>query len=312
MLPRRFRIFRKGVNPSSKGPILFDEQAAKDVMACYQQQAVKVMIDLEHLSLDDTASNYDPDARGWTTFELDKGELWASTVEWTPDGATRLEDKRQRYISPAFTVDKETRRVKAVVNLALVGMPATHDAQDLLAASRFARLSAKFPNSNVETLTLKVDSMPPEILQMLGLPPEATAEDVVAALKALMAKTASKDTPPPVPGAEAEKMAAKILALTTRAEAGDKAVEELAKIRKAEEESKRSVLLSKLPKNLEEWGNKQSIASLEEFIKHSAPRIEEEQIVESDKDKLTAVELEACKATGTDPEAFLKFKKGNK
>ncbi len=234
MLPKRFRIFRKGLNPSSKGTVLFDEQAAKDVMACYQKQGVKVMIDLEHLSLDDSSNNYDPDARGWVKLEVEDGDLWASSADWTPDGQNRLEDKRQRYISPAFTVDKETKRVKAVLNLALVGMPATHEAQDLLAASRFARLSAKFPDSNLETLTLKVDSMPPEILQMLGLPPEATAEDVVAALKALMSKTASKETPP-APVAD-DKVEAKVLALTVRAEAGDRAVAELAKIRKTEEE----------------------------------------------------------------------------
>ncbi len=312
MLPKKIRLFQKGLNKSSKGTVLFDEQAARDVMSCYQQQDINLMIDLEHLSLDDSAPNYDPDARGWTKLEVIEGELWASSVDWTDDGKERLKDKRQRYISPAFTVDKETRRVKAVLNLALVGMPATHGAQDLLAASRFSRLYAKFPDTNLETLTLKVDSMPPEILQMLGLPPEATAEDVVAALKALMAKTLSQEPPPAPKEGEDKLMAAKILALTVRAEAGDKAVAELNKIKKAEQDAKHTVLLSKLPKNLEEWGAKQSVESLEEFIKHSKPsEIEEEKVVENS-EELSPEELQACKATGTDPEKFLKFKKGSK
>jgi phage I-like protein len=313
--PKKFRIFKKGINSSTKGDILFDEQAAKDVMSQYAQHGVKVMIDLEHLSLDDTAPNYDPDARGWCKFEVIKGELWAVDVTWTPDGKDRLEGEKQRYISPAFARNKDTGRVSLVLNMALVAMPATNEAQDLLAASRFTILASRFPNEQIGTLTLKVDYMPPEILAMLGLTPEATAEDVAAAIKALLSKASA--TPPPAPAAgEDPKVAATILALTTRAQKGDAAIAELKAIKDAESATKRNQLLGKLPKALEAWGAKQSIETIEEYIKHAEPSEPEKEKAKSsggnsEDIQLTEAELTVCKATGTKPADLLKFKRDN-
>src|SRR6185295_17430879 len=102
--PSEFRIFAAGENATTKGIFVFNEQAARDVMASYEAHGIDVMIDLEHLSLESSeqSRNFDPDARGWCKLELRNGELWATGVTWTPDGETRLREKRQRYISPAF------------------------------------------------------------------------------------------------------------------------------------------------------------------------------------------------------------------
>jgi phage I-like protein len=315
MNPKKFRIFRKGLNPSSKGTFLFDEAAAKAVMDHYAQEGVEIMIDLEHRSLNDDSKNYDPDARGWCKLEVINGELWATNVRWTLDGESRLSEQRQRYISPAFTVDKESGRVQAVLNLALVAMPATHGAQDLLAAARFAALTAKFPSSNVQTTTLSMGSeenrMPPELLTMLGLSAEASADDVMNALKAVLAKV----PPPPAPGtpdpaAELARLSARVLGLEERAKAGDKAVAELKAIKDKEEADKRTALLSKVPKNLEAWASKQPIPVIEEYLAAAGaseparePATPAGSTVELSKD-----ELEVCKATGTDPKKFLDFK----
>lgn len=129
-----FRILKAGVNKTTKGDFLFDARAAESVMAAHKAASVDGMIDLEHLSLDQSSPNYDPDARGWYGLELRDGELWATGVQWAPDGVTRLTDRRQRYISPAFS--RYGNRVKAIVNLALVAMPATYEAQPLIAASQ--------------------------------------------------------------------------------------------------------------------------------------------------------------------------------
>jgi hypothetical protein len=135
--PSEFRLFRKGENRTSKGTYLFDELAASEVMAVYRAHGVDIAIDLEHLSLEDPeqSRNFDPDARGWTRLELRNGELWAVGVTWTTDGAARLREKRQRYISPAFTVDPESRRITTVLNIAITAMPATDNIQPLVAAS---------------------------------------------------------------------------------------------------------------------------------------------------------------------------------
>lgn len=137
-LPTEFRLFAAGWNETSKGSYLFDEEAALATMAAYAQWGVDLAIDLEHQMFDGTSA--DPtakDARGWFRLELRKGELWAVDVRWTEDGAERLRQRRQRYVSPAFQFDKD-KRVQAVLNVAITSMPATYEAPALVAASRTA------------------------------------------------------------------------------------------------------------------------------------------------------------------------------
>jgi hypothetical protein len=137
--PREFRVLRYGLNPNLNGPpILFDEEAAGNVAQSFKQHGTDAMIDLEHLSLDDTAPNYDPDARAWFKWEVRKDangkpELWAAEVSWTPDGTRRLSDRTQRYFSPVFRHDAK-RRPTRMVNLALCAMPALDSLEPLVAA----------------------------------------------------------------------------------------------------------------------------------------------------------------------------------
>lgn len=141
-LPTEIRLFTPGVNQTEKGPFLFDAEAAKRVMAHFLARGVDVMFDLEHLSTDDEAPNYDPDARGWGKLEVRNGELWATGVTWTPEGAQRLTEKRQRYVSPFLSweeTDDGQRRIVEIVNIAICANPATHDAPELVAASKLRR-----------------------------------------------------------------------------------------------------------------------------------------------------------------------------
>lgn len=137
--PTEFRLFSYGWNDTEKGKFLFDQKAAADVMSAYKKWSVDVSIDLEHQMLDDQPSP-DPtskDARGWCNLELKAdGSLWAVNVKWTPDGEARLTQKRQRYISPAFSFDPESKRIEQIINVAITSIPATHGTPALVAASR--------------------------------------------------------------------------------------------------------------------------------------------------------------------------------
>lgn len=139
-LPTEFRIAAPGVNNTTKGPYLFDADAARAVMAEYAREGVDQMIDLNHDSLDPATCRQRADAAdamGWYRLELRAdGSLWAVDVRWTPEGEARLRAKKQRYISPAFTFDAKTGRMHEMINCALVGMPATHNTEALVAASR--------------------------------------------------------------------------------------------------------------------------------------------------------------------------------
>lgn len=139
-LPTELRLFHAGVNETNEGPMLFDDKAAASVMAEFEQNGVDLMIDLAHISVDDSArvlrTDAD-DARGWCRLEVRPGpELWAVGMAWTPDGTRRLTERTQRYISPVVFREKETNRVMRVFNLALCSMPATYHASPLVAARK--------------------------------------------------------------------------------------------------------------------------------------------------------------------------------
>lgn len=138
-LPTEFELFPSGVSPSTHDQVLVDKRAAELVMSRAARHGVDLMIDLNHYSLF-AGPESDPsaaDARGWFNLAVRDGAIWAVNVTWTEDGAARLRDRRQRYISPAYRCEEwdaehEMPRLTEVINCALVAMPATHDAAPLV------------------------------------------------------------------------------------------------------------------------------------------------------------------------------------
>ncbi len=167
--PSEFRLFTAGWNDTENGRYLFDAEAAASVMAAYAKWGVDIAIDLEHQMLDGRPQP-DPtarDARGSCSLELrPDGSLWAVNVKWTADGAERLTQKRQRYVSPAFGVDEATSRVTSIVNVAITSIPATHDTPALVAASaNGACMNPDQVAAALEALTSGDDAKCAEILK---------------------------------------------------------------------------------------------------------------------------------------------------
>ena len=191
-------------------------------MAAYQAQGVDLCLDLEHLSLGDLGRADASDARGWFKLELRNGELWAVDCKWTPDGARRLSEKTQRYTSPAFLAD-ENGRVCELINVALVAMPATHQAAPLVAAAKrggpFTRSGSTTVRARVvkadadrfRALAKSLDQTPGETLRvlialavkdptktfsavakLLELPADALPSEILDALEALVADAAAE------------------------------------------------------------------------------------------------------------------------
>jgi phage I-like protein len=198
-LPTEFRIFKAGINETSKGPFLFDEQAARDVMAHYQREGVDLIVDLEHLSLDHEAPHYDPDARGHFKLAVRDGELWACSVAWAPDGRRRLGEKTQRYISPVAMRDRETKRVVSIANVALVAQPATYHAPALVAASKTPRVAhTQLACNALIALNRSGKNMSPELLKKILAAIEA-GEDKSGLLAEIVAAQAGGGEPAPAP-----------------------------------------------------------------------------------------------------------------
>lgn len=203
--PSQFRIFRAGKNETTNGDFVFDDVAAEQVMSAHRAHGVDIMIDLEHLSTDPENGNFDPDARGWCELEVRAGELWAVNVRWTDDGAKRLREKRQRYVSPTFSYDTESRRPAALLNIALTALPATHHAVALMAARAQqqyapdqARAEHRGNMADVDPKTLaavmKAVKLDPKVVDKLavlvGLEAGASIEDVSSGLERIKAKLA--------------------------------------------------------------------------------------------------------------------------
>lgn len=127
-----------GPNETSKGTFTLTPESAAACLAAYQKEGVRLIVDLNHDSLDPNAlamRSDASDARGWFSLQLRTDGLWATDVAWTPDGERRLREKTQAYISPAFEHDDEGV-VMAIANAALCAMPATYGAPALVAASK--------------------------------------------------------------------------------------------------------------------------------------------------------------------------------
>lgn len=174
-------MFTEGWNDTTKGRFLFDGEAAKSVMSAYQEHGADVMFDLEHLSLESPqeSRNFDPDARAWARLEMRGGELWAVGIRWTPDGDRRLRERTQRYISPAFDVDPQTKRIVSLVNVAITSLPATHGLQPLVAATERMQMDPKQIDIGTVAEALGVDM--PGLVKALGLGADASPMDVAAA-----------------------------------------------------------------------------------------------------------------------------------
>lgn len=312
-LVTEFEIFTPDWSDSEKGRFLFDAEAAKLVMADYEKIGNDIMIDLEHLSLDPDCESYDPDARGWCQLEVRNGSLWAVNVTWTPDGVARLKNRTQRFISPTFLYDEETRRIEALYNIAICAIPATHNAPALVAASRVA-------GKNFVSLSIEVNKMPPELLkiaQALGLSEGATLEDILAAVKALQDATATATAEPATEEAALNKLPAafrgKVMAALTSVTELQK---QLAEVRKEQNVSKVDAILSanvkKLPKHLEGWAKTQSVETLTAFFK-DMPEIAivavEKKTETTSEVELTPEEKKIAKLTNEDPTKLLEYKK---
>ena len=341
-LPTQFRIFRKGVNTSTKGTVVFDDKAAAAVMADYNRHGADLMMDLEHLSVAKDSPNYNPNAMAWFKLTLRNGELWATDVRYTPEGAKRLTEKSQRYISPLFMVEKATKRVVQIINSALTALPASDKPMALVAASQNTAVMAFSIVGNPMDLSA--------LIQLLGLPSDATLDDIVAAVKALQeGKEPAATEPPAAPAAPAANSEGAGLGGATSTpvnesatprkttvsiqhsqDAGSAAVIELtrkvASLEAAAFNRTRDDLIranaGKLTPTLEAWARTQSIETLTSYFAVATPTTgsaEEEpdreavQHSQSPKGKtavvaLTAAEIEVCQKTGVSQEKALAYK----
>jgi phage I-like protein len=144
--PSEFRIFAYGKNASDKGEFIFDEKAAKLVMAAFAKKGSRLTMDYEHQALNapDNGREAPNSCYSWTPEirmnEAGKPELWAANAKWTEKAAAHIKAKEYLYFSPAFETESEkSLRVARIVNMALTNIPALDNLEPLVAASQGER-----------------------------------------------------------------------------------------------------------------------------------------------------------------------------
>lgn len=178
VLPKEFRISVAGLNKTLNGPYIFDEKAAKAVLEAFEEHGAKLPIDYDHLMLDPFAPLGGGIAAGWFEPEVRSGELWATSVYWTPAAAKKLLDLEYRYMTPAFYTDDEERMTR-LINAALTNLPATHGLDPLVAASE--RRAARPAATQQGAASPAQKGTPMKLVLMaLGLSAEATEAEALS------------------------------------------------------------------------------------------------------------------------------------
>ncbi len=138
--PKKLRLFAQGMNATTKGEFLFDDEAAKKVLAAFEQHGVDLAMDFDHGSLA-APDGRKRDVPGYYRLAVEDGALYA-LPQWTEAGLAAIKPGAQgelpeyRYTSPTFQYDPATRRVLSMGPLALVSYPATHGAAPMVCSAR--------------------------------------------------------------------------------------------------------------------------------------------------------------------------------
>jgi phage I-like protein len=141
--PKAIRIFAMGENSTTKGVFLFDDEAARTVMAAFAEHGVDLAMDFDHGALA-PADGRKRDVPGYYRPEVRADGLYA-IPQWTDVGLDAIRPgasgalPEYRYTSPSFSFDPDTRRVLRLGPLALTSYPATHHAQPLTLTARDRR-----------------------------------------------------------------------------------------------------------------------------------------------------------------------------
>lgn len=210
-VPEVIRILPLGHVTSQKGEFDVDEESLRLMKAEIARHGVDVVVDYEHQTLDGVQAP----AAGWVKdLSIQDGHIVAK-VEWTDRAAAYLKNREYRYLSPVITVRKADNKATGLHSLALTNTPAIDHMDPIVNSSTY---------NNHEGGQNTMD--PKELAKLLGLPEDATEEQITQALTAALAelKKLKEDGKEPPPGSEetvANKAVCELLGLKSGAATSD-------------------------------------------------------------------------------------------
>jgi phage I-like protein len=206
-VPVEFQILPYGaVALADDKPILVDEAAMESVIADFRAKQEDLVIDYEH----QTETGAEAPAAGWIKNIIARGKdgLWV-VVEWTERAREYLRAKEYRYYSPVFKYNKMDRRLLSIERLALTNAPRFLALKPIVAKNKTEGQIRKEEKNKMDLLNA--------LIELLGLDAAATAEQVVAAVKALQGKATETEASKATEKIVAAKAVLDALALKTDA-----------------------------------------------------------------------------------------------
>ncbi len=172
-VPETITVLPLGHVVSSKGEFDVDEGSFQAMKAQIAQRGVDLVVDYEHQTL----KGVEAPAAGWVKeLKLEDSNIVA-VVEWTPRGAEYLKNKEYRYLSPVVNVRKTDNKAIGLHSLALTNTPAIENMTPIVNSDNFEGGQASMDMQ--------------KLAQLLGLGPDATEEQIMEALQAMVAENKS-------------------------------------------------------------------------------------------------------------------------
>ena len=196
---------------SQKGEFDVDEESLAAMKEQIAQRGVDLVVDYEHQTLTGERAP----AAGWVKELFAEDGHIKARVEWTIPAKQYLENKEYRYLSPVITVRKADNKATGLHSLALTNTPAIDHMDPIVNSSTY---------NNHEGGQNTMD--PKELAKLLGLPEDATEEQITEALNTALAelKKLKEDGKEPPPGSEetvANKAVCELLGLKSGAATSD-------------------------------------------------------------------------------------------
>lgn len=175
--PSRFLLLKDAeLDWDGDSKLPFDAKIAERIIKKFDDQGVELPIDYHHTttSVEEGKFSRAP-AAGWIKgLEFVEGEgLYATGVRWNDDAKREIEARKFQYISPVILIDKETGVIEQLHSAALTNRPRTKGMPKLIAASNVRKGQDDGADSQDQLA---------KVITLLDLDPEATLEEVLAAV----------------------------------------------------------------------------------------------------------------------------------
>ncbi len=296
------------------GPWFLNEAGAKVIAQRAAARSTDLVIDYEHQTLEAPRNGMPAPASGWidrTSLEWREDGLYGR-VKWTAAAQAAIDADEYRYLSPVFPYDAETGEVLDILHVGLTNNPAIDTAIPALAAARMG--------DGTYDLTHEEDTVDrEELIKLLGLSADATAEQITAAINALVKAKAESEQAIAAARAGAKPDMSQFVPLAVYQEQG----QQLAALRASAGESELDKLLDeglkdgRIPgKATADWLKPQGLAVCRAYLEGAQPiaalrgtQTDGKKPGEETKAKqgqLSDAELAVCRSMGLSPEEYLK------